>query len=204
MEPFFSVIMSAIFLGDVPQIPVLVTLVPIVGGVVMASLSEATFNWTGFLAAMFSNITFQSRNVLSKKFMISKGALDNMNLFQIITIMAFFMLLPVTILLEGLPILPQNLAAAGFDAAAQQELFRRLLSAGLCFHGYQQLSYMILSRVSPVTHSIGNCVKRVVVILASVVAFQHPMSTQNALGTGLAMFGVFLYSQAKRKYKSKA
>jgi hypothetical protein len=41
-----------------------------------------------------------------------QGALDNMNLFQVITIMAFFMLLPVSILIEGLPILPQNLAAA--------------------------------------------------------------------------------------------
>uniref|UniRef100_A0A383VLK5 Sugar phosphate transporter domain-containing protein n=1 Tax=Tetradesmus obliquus TaxID=3088 RepID=A0A383VLK5_TETOB len=201
MEPFFSVIMSAIFLGDVPPVPVLVTLIPIVGGVIMASLSETTFNWTGFLAAMFSNITFQSRNVLSKKFMISKGALDNMNLFQVITIMAFFMLLPVSILIEGLPILPHNLAAAGLDSAAQADLFRRLLSAGICFHGYQQLSYMILSRVTPVTHSIGNCVKRVVVIVASVIAFQNPMSTQNAMGTALAMFGVFLYSQAKRKYK---
>jgi drug/metabolite transporter (DMT)-like permease len=73
MEPFFSVMFSAIFLGDVPPVPVLLTLLPIVGGVIMASLSEATFNWTGFLAAMFSNITFQSRNVLSKKFMISKA-----------------------------------------------------------------------------------------------------------------------------------
>ena len=35
----------------------------------MASVTEATFNWGGFLAAMGSNITFQSRNVLSKKFM---------------------------------------------------------------------------------------------------------------------------------------
>jgi hypothetical protein len=63
---------SAIFLGDIPALPVLLTLLPIVGGVIMASLSEVTFNWTGFLAALFSNITFQSRNVLSKKFMISK------------------------------------------------------------------------------------------------------------------------------------
>lgn len=37
MEPFFSVIFSAIFLGDVPPVPVLLTLVPIVGGVVIAS-----------------------------------------------------------------------------------------------------------------------------------------------------------------------
>lgn len=201
MEPFFSVVFSAIFLGDIPPAPVLLTLVPIVGGVVMASLSEATFNWTGFLAAMFSNITFQSRNVLSKKFMISKGALDKVNLFQVITIMAFFMLLPVSVLLEGAPILPAKLAAAGIDGAAREELLRRLLSAGLCFHGYQQLSYIILSRVTPVTHSIGNCVKRVVVIVASVIAFQHPLSTQNAIGTAVALGGVFLYSQAKRVFK---
>jgi drug/metabolite transporter (DMT)-like permease len=72
MEPFFSVLMSAIFLGDIPPIPVLLTLIPIVGGVIMASLSEVTFNWTGFTSALLSNITFQSRNVLSKKLMITK------------------------------------------------------------------------------------------------------------------------------------
>jgi hypothetical protein len=35
-----------------------------------------------------------------------------MNLFQVITIMAFFMLLPVSILIEGLPCLPAKLQAA--------------------------------------------------------------------------------------------
>ncbi|KAI8464258.1 MAG: phosphate/phosphoenolpyruvate translocator precursor [Monoraphidium minutum] len=203
-EPFFSVIMSAIFLGNVPPVPVLLTLVPIVGGVVMASMTEATFNWTGFLSAMFSNITFQSRNVLSKKLMISKGSLDNMNLFQIITIMAFFMLAPVTLLLEGAPFLPSSLAAAGLSPDEVAVLAQRIFSAGLCFHAYQQLSYMILSKVTPVTHSIGNCIKRVVVIVASVIAFQNPVSTQNAIGTGLALFGVFLYSQVKRRYKGSA
>lgn len=43
---------------------------------------------------------------------ILQGALDNINLFQVITIMAFFMLLPVSIALEGLPALPASLAAA--------------------------------------------------------------------------------------------
>jgi hypothetical protein len=41
-----------------------------------------------------------------------QGALDNINLFQVITIMAFFMLLPVSILFEGAPILPHKMAAA--------------------------------------------------------------------------------------------
>jgi solute carrier family 35 protein E1 len=74
MEPFFSVLLSSLFLGDTPSPMVLATLVPIVGGVVAASASEATFNWGGFLAAMGSNITFQSRNVFSKKFMGNQKA----------------------------------------------------------------------------------------------------------------------------------
>lgn len=69
LEPFFSVLLSAMFLGDTPTIPIVLSLFPIVGGVAMASVTEATFNWGGFLSAMGSNITFQSRNVLSKKFM---------------------------------------------------------------------------------------------------------------------------------------
>ena len=44
---------------------------------------------------------------------------------------------------------------------------------------------MILQRVSPVTHSIGNCLKRVIVIVASVIFFQNPMSQQNMLGMPL-------------------
>jgi solute carrier family 35 protein E1 len=72
MEPFFSVLLSAIFLGEVifypyinamhlcfklyeihlfymalqlPTIWVVLSLLPIVGGVGLASLTEASFNW---------------------------------------------------------------------------------------------------------------------------------------------------------------
>lgn len=41
---------------------------------------------------------------------------------------------------------------------------------------------MILQRVTPVTHSVGNCLKRVIVIVASVIVFQNPMSQKNMIG----------------------
>lgn len=44
--------------------------------------------------------------------LLLQGALDNVNLFQVITIMAFFTLLPFSLALEGLPALPTNLTAA--------------------------------------------------------------------------------------------
>ncbi|URD73748.1 Triose phosphate phosphate translocator, non-green [Musa troglodytarum] len=193
MEPFFSVFLSALFLGEMPTIWVILSLMPIVGGVALASLTEASFNWAGFWSAMASNLTFQSRNVLSKKVMVKKEeSLDNINLFSIITIMSFFLLAPVTLFVEGIKITPTYLQSAGLNL---KQIYLRSLLAGLCFHAYQQVSYMILARVSPVTHSVGNCVKRVVVIVTSVLFFRTPVSPINALGTGVALGGVFLYSR---------
>ncbi|CAO2163634.1 unnamed protein product [Urochloa humidicola] len=198
MEPFFSVLLSAIFLGELPTLSVVLSLLPIVGGVALASLTEASFNWAGFWSAMASNVTFQSRNVLSKKLMVKKDneeSLDNINLFSIITVMSFFILAPVTFFTEGVKITPTFLQSAGLNV--NQVLTRSLLAA-LCFHAYQQVSYMILAVVSPVTHSVGNCVKRVVVIVTSVLFFRTPVSPINSLGTAIALAGVFLYSQLKR------
>lgn len=201
MEPFFSVLLSALFLGEMPTIWVVGSLLPIVGGVALASLTEASFNWAGFWSAMASNVTFQSRNVLSKKLMVKKEeSLDNINLFSVITIMSFFLLAPVTLFVDGVKVTPSFIQSSGLNL---QQFYTRSLLAAICFHAYQQVSYMILARVSPVTHSVGNCVKRVVVIVTSVLFFRTPVSLVNSLGTGIALLGVFLYSRVK-KLKPKA
>ncbi|KAJ8753593.1 hypothetical protein K2173_022834 [Erythroxylum novogranatense] len=203
MEPFFSVVLSAMFLGELPTPWVVASLVPIVGGVALASVTEASFNWAGFWTAMASNLANQSRNVLSKKVMVKKeDSIDNITLFSIITIMSFILLAPVALFMEGVKFTPAYLQSAGLNL---KEIYIRSLLAALCFHAYQQVSYMILQRVSPVTHSVGNCVKRVVVIVSSVIFFKTPVSPINSLGTGVALAGVFLYSRVKRiKSKPKA
>jgi solute carrier family 35 protein E1 len=201
MEPFFSVLLSALFLGDIPSLAVVGALVPVVGGVALASITEVSFNWAGFFAAMGSNITFQSRNVLSKKMMglsSIKGAIDNINLFSVITMLSCLVCLPIAMGLEGVRFTPQAMAAAGLNVG---ELIQRLAIAGFCFQMYQQISYMILSRVTPVTHSVGNCMKRVTVIVVTLIYFKNPVSPLNMAGTALALFGVFLYSRAKQNEK---
>ncbi|GAU33712.1 hypothetical protein TSUD_148630 [Trifolium subterraneum] len=203
MEPFFSVILSAMFLGEMPTPWVVGSLLPIVGGVALASVTEASFNWAGFWSAMASNVTNQSRNVLSKKVMVKQEeSLDNITLFSIITIMSFFLLAPAAIFMEGVKFTPAYLESVGLNV---RQVYTRSLLAALCFHAYQQVSYMILQRVSPVTHSVGNCVKRVVVIVSSVIIFKTAVSPLNAAGTAIALAGVFLYSRVKRiKSKPKA
>lgn len=193
MEPFFTVVLSSIFLGQFPTLGVLSSLLPVVGGVVLASMTELSFNWPGFWTAMASNLANQSRNVLSKKLMIKKEeSLDNINLFSIITIMSFIMSIPIALYGEGIVFTPYHIQSYGLNL---KDIYITSFLAALCFHGHQQVSYMILARVSPVSHSVGNCVKRVVVIVSSVLFFRTPVSFVNALGTAMALAGVFLYSR---------
>ncbi|XP_076954406.1 phosphoenolpyruvate/phosphate translocator 2, chloroplastic-like [Bidens hawaiensis] len=199
MEPFFTVVFSVLLLSERPTIWVVSSLVPIVGGVALASFTEASFNWVGFGSAMASNVTNQSRNVLSKMFMVNKEeALDNINLFSVMTIVSLFLLIPFVFLLDGIKFTPEYLQFAASQGVNVRDVCLRFVLSGICFHSYQQVSYMILGMVSPVTHAVGNCVKRVVVIVSSVIFFQTPVSPINSLGTGLALAGVFLYSKAKR------
>ena len=57
----------------------------------------------------------------------------------------------------------------------------------------------MLERVSPVTHSVGNSLKRVVIIAASVIVFRNPVSATNIAGTALAIAGVVWYGRVKKK-----
>jgi len=61
-----------------------------------------------------------------------QGALDNINLFQVITIMAFFTLLPFSMAFEGLPALPANLSAAVSSIMARLFAAPRRNSKHLC------------------------------------------------------------------------
>ncbi|CAI9777323.1 unnamed protein product [Fraxinus pennsylvanica] len=144
MEPFFTVFLSALLLGEMPSLWVVSSLLPIVGGVALASFTEASFNWIGFGSAMASNLTNQSRNVFSKKFMVKEETLDNINLFSIITIISFLLLMPAVILMDGVKFSPAYLQYAASQGLNVKEFCIRALLAGFCFHTYQQVSYMIL------------------------------------------------------------
>ncbi|KAA8494026.1 Phosphoenolpyruvate/phosphate translocator 2, chloroplastic [Porphyridium purpureum] len=190
-EPFFSVALSPSMLGEVPTWGILGSLFPIVAGVVLASANEASFTWFGFLSALGSNLALQSRNVYSKRFLKKGTQIDNINLFAVITIVAMLIMAPLTLLIEGFKLGPQTMAASGFPAV---KLWRMLVLGGLMRCADVLASYMILNRVSPVTHSVGNCVKRAVVIVMSVIVFRTPLNWLNIVGTVTALLGVLVYS----------
>ena len=79
-------------------------------------------------------------------------------------------------------------------------LWTNSLLAGAFYYLYNEVAFLALGRVNPVTHAIGNTVKRVVIIIASVIAFKTPISTLGVIGSSIAIAGTLLYSLAKSKF----
>ena len=70
---------------------------------------------------------------------------------------------------------------------------------GLFFYLYNEVAFLALGRVMPVTHAVANTMKRVVIVAATVIAFQTPITPLGAIGSGIALAGTLLYSLAKLK-----
>ena len=90
----------------------------------------------------------------------------------------------------------QTLIAAGADKKFYWETF---LSA-VTYYLYNEVAFLALDSVSPVTHALGNTIKRVVIILTSVIVFGNKLTPRSAVGSATAIIGVLLYSLAKDRY----
>ncbi|CAM9989132.1 unnamed protein product [Discosporangium mesarthrocarpum] len=59
--------------------------------------------------------------------------------------------------------------------------------------------YLALSAVHPTTLAVGNTMKRVFIITASLVVFKTPISRTGILGSVIGVGGVLVYSLTKQR-----
>lgn len=201
-EPLFTALLGATLFGDWLPMKSYAALMPVIAGVCMASMSELSFSWPCVISGIVSNTFSGARNVYSKKLLQARPAeiskLSAENLYSVLTLFCFLLIIPVTIAAEGGSILA--LAAKWRQNAltvAEIQAAKDALVSGMMFYIYNELSFKVLSKVNPVTHALANTMKRVVIILSSVIVFRNPMTTAGKVGSALAMLGTLLYSLAR-------
>ncbi|GFP79540.1 glucose-6-phosphate/phosphate translocator 2 chloroplastic [Phtheirospermum japonicum] len=195
-EPAFSVLVSRFLMGETFPMPVYLSLLPIIGGCALSAATELNFNLTGFMGAMVSNLAFVFRNIFSKKGLMKGKSVGGMNYYACLSMLSLLILTPFAIAVEG----PQ-LWAVGWQKAVSQigpNFIWWVVAQSVFYHLYNQVSYMSLNEISPLTFSIGNTMKRISVIVASIIIFQTPLQPINALGAAIAISGTFIYSQDKK------
>jgi solute carrier family 35 protein E1 len=201
-EPVVSAALSAVMLKAYYSPITYLTLLPIVGGVGLASLKELSFTWLGFAAAMLSNVSSALRGILAKQTM-GGGVGENMNetnLYAVLTIIAFAVLLPMSLAVETPAAVGAAIDAAVAAGHTKKDLAVLSALSGAYYYLYNEVAFLALGRVNPVTHAVGNTIKRVVIIIASVIAFNTPISTLGVVGSSIAITGTLLYSLAKQRF----
>ena len=186
-------------------------------GVGLSARTEFAFDWRGLLAAEASALAIAVGSVGQKRALLAPspkregggllaggaagadagagatGALSTTDVFFLTNACGTLLLLPYWLLFEARVLL-----------TADAESLSLVALNALAMVAQHYVSLSVLARMSPVSHSLVNLFKRVVVIGASVAVFRNPVSPLNALGMLLASVGVACYSHASRAAPRRA
>merc|ERR1719159_2405292 len=121
------------------------------------------------------------------------------NLYGMLTIIATCLSIPFGLYYEG-PLFAEAWAKSTAVVGAPW-LIRQMALDGFYYYMYNEIAFVTLNQVSPITHSIANTIKRVCIILATMMVFGNKLTTLGAIGSSMAIAGTFLYSAAKAKFK---
>ncbi|KAE8675491.1 Glucose-6-phosphate/phosphate translocator 2 [Hibiscus syriacus] len=103
-----------------------------------------------------------------------------MNYYACLCMLSLVILTPFAIAVEG-----PHMWAAGWKEAVSligPQFIWWMAAQSIFYHLYNQVSYMSLDQISPLTFSIGNTMKRISVIVSSIIIFHTPVQPINALG----------------------
>ena len=212
LEPFFSAVVSGILFQKWMHPVVYSTLIPVVGGVGYACLKERSFSWLAFWMAMGSNLAFALRAVFSKMAMTTSSSssqnsigthITSTNMFAMVTIAAYFISIPLAMVTEGTIFVDLWTKANEQYQQSTSQLWQKLIISGMFHYLNNEVMYLALANVHPVTLAVGNTMKRVFIMVASVMVFGNVITAQAALGSAIGIGGVLLYSLTKQHYEGR-
>jgi len=199
-EPVFTALFSACFLGQIFSVWTYLTLIPVVFGVGIASATELTFTWVSFGFAMVSNLGSSGRAIFAKRVMNEPKEvgvnLTPSNMYSLLTIVASLVAVPLALMFEGSAVAP--VWAESTTSVSPQKILFTIFLSGIWYYSYNEFAFHALESVDQVTHAVGNTLKRVVIIVATVVVFQNPVTLLGAAGSAVAVAGTLLYSMVKQ------
>ena len=197
-EPVFAAAVGYFVYKKSESVPKLICLLPVIGGIAIASMQELDFTMASLIAASTANVASAFRGSENKRVMtgeLSSAIGSGGNSYALTTIWATILLTPTVFISGEFDRIDEYLALLRSDSTFRYNL----LMSGVTFYLYNEVSTKCLTGkdgLSGVSHSVANTAKRAVVIVGSALAFGEDMGFLKSVGCTIAIAGTFLYAIA--------
>ncbi|KAI9555413.1 hypothetical protein GHT06_017928 [Daphnia sinensis] len=191
--PLFTVVLSRVLMGEKQTLPVYLSLIPIIMGVAVATVTEISFDLVGMWSALIATCGFSLQNIFSKKVLHDTGV-HHLRLLHMLGQLALLMFTPVWAIFDLWNIIQHvNIK----QDANMFMIFLYLFADGLLNWLQNVVAFSLLHLVTPLTYAVANASKRIAVISFSLFMLRNPVTSTNVAGMALAIFGVLYYNKAK-------
>ncbi|RWR82242.1 UDP-galactose transporter 1 [Cinnamomum micranthum f. kanehirae] len=169
------------------------SLVPIVGGILLTSFTELSFNIFGFCAALFGCLATSTKTILAES-LLHGYKFDSINTVYYMAPFATMILAVPALLLEGGGVMNWF--------QTHQSIYSSLIiiigSGVLAFCLNFSIFYVIHSTAA-VTFNVAGNLKVALAVMFSWMVFRNPISALNAFGCAVTLLGCTFYGYVRHK-----
>lgn len=220
LSPLFTVVAYRLVYDIKYPTATYLSLIPLTLGVMLACSGKMVWGgeFIGVMHALLATIIFVTQNIFSKKLFneaakaeadgMPSNKLDKLNLLCYSSGLAFVLTVPIWFWSEGVGLI-QNVYTSGSLTLTDKPgtMDHGRLAVEFMFNGVTHwaqniLAFILLSIVSPVTYSVAGLIKRVFVIVITMLWFRSPTTPVQALGIAFTFVGLYLYDRTSSSSKA--
>uniref|UniRef100_A0A1D1Z9U0 UDP-galactose transporter 1 n=1 Tax=Anthurium amnicola TaxID=1678845 RepID=A0A1D1Z9U0_9ARAE len=173
------------------------SLVPIVGGILLTSVTELSFNMLGFCAALFGCLATSTKTILAES-LLHGYKFDSINTVYYMAPFATMILAVPAMLLEGGGVVGWFFTHESIGSAVII-----IFSSGVFAFCLNFSIFYVIHSTTAVTFNVAGNLKVAVAVIVSWLIFRNPIPSLNAFGCAVTLSGCTFYGYVRHKLSQR-
>lgn len=196
--PVFVILISILFTSKSYSLYTYLSLIPVVGGVALATYGDISFTMMGFLLTIFGTFLAALKTVVTNVVLVGDLKMDQIDLLLRMSFLAFFETLFFAVYNGEIDAVMQL-----YQTTDSFILTWVLISNGLLAFCLNVVSFTANKKTSALSMTVAANVKQVLIIVLAIIVFSTPITASNTAGIIITIVGGALYTMVEYREKNK-